>query len=136
MTDSTFDVIAAFVDGEHVSPEALKIALADAEARDSFIDLLSLREATRQLDEIAAPARTASTRWRTVARVAAAAALVIGASTAGYFTGHRTAAASAPEPAVMSETVIDMSTPVPMLAPTRVIKLQSGVNWTDQNGGK
>src|SRR6187431_832758 len=133
MTDTQFDIIAAFVDGEHVSPDALKTALADADARDYFIDLLSLREASRQLDTVTAPARTTASPMQRGLRLVAAAAIVVIAVGVGYVAGNRTTLARrAGDVPATAETVIDLSTPAPLPPATRVIKLQNGVNWSDQ----
>jgi len=136
MTDTQFDIIAAFVDGEHVSPEALKTALADAEARDYFVDLLSLREASRQLDAVTAPARVSASPMQRGLRLVAAAAVLVIAAGGGYVAGHRVTARAADVAPPIAETVIDVSTPAPLPPATRVIKLQRGLNWIDQNGGK
>jgi len=136
MTDTQFDIIAAFVDGEHVSPDALKTALADADARDYFVDLLSLREASRQLDAVAAPIKI-TRPVRPWLRLAGAAAGLTAAIGVGYVAGNRTTLArGAGDVPATAETIIDLSTPAPLPPATRVIKLQNGVNWSDQAKGR
>jgi hypothetical protein len=125
-------VVEALVDGERVDPEALKIALADPAARDHFVDLLMLREAVSSM--------TPST-WIPVARegrsrlrwVAAAAAIVV-SLTAGYLAGQQRVPTIEPSSSV--EAVVQMADSPTAPAPTRVITLTPGVNWTETQGGR
>ena len=71
-------------------------------------------------------------------RGTAAAALVLLAVAGGYVAGQRVngSAATAPtEAAGASRMFVDTSPPAAP-KPTHVIKLEPGVNWSDQNGGK
>jgi len=118
MREEKFEVIAAFLDGERVDAEALKLALGDSAGRDYLADIVSLREAVRLPDPsmtAAAPASMNVRRW-----LAAAALVVIGAGT-GFAIGQRFTRAEV------------AATAAP--APTRVIELKPGVNWHETGGG-
>lgn len=118
MTDH-FEIIAAFVDGERVDPDALKKALSDAAGRDYLADIVSLREAVRAPDvsmTTAAPASMSGRRWL------AAAAIVVLSVGAGFALGHRSARPEATSNAAP--------------APTRVIELRLGVDWHETGGGQ
>jgi ferric-dicitrate binding protein FerR (iron transport regulator) len=120
MTSDSLEVIAAFVDGERVDAETLKLALGDAAGRDYLADIVSLREALRLPDPAIAtiaPASMNARRW-----LAAAALVVIGAGT-GFAIGHRFARTDAGATAAAAP------------APTRVIELTPGVNWHETGGG-
>ena len=125
--DVPYAVVEAFVDGESIDPEALRLALEQRDARDHFVDLLVLREGVRTM---APGAWTGSNRTpqRGVLRWIAAAAAVLVSLSAGYYTGQRTVTAAGSQGV---ETMVAVeSTPVAP-KPTQVIKLQPGVNWTD-----
>jgi hypothetical protein len=150
LTDHPLLVVEALLDGERVDPGALRAALAEAAGRDHFVELLMLREAVSAVgpyhwsaarDTRAArwpPGSTLSPRQHTVAGrgvkwSAAAAALLISITT-GYLAGQRlTASESAP---ANIEAVVSVDTAPVAPAPTRVITLQPGVNWTDTSGGQ
>jgi hypothetical protein len=79
----TFDVIAAFADGERVDSDALKSALSTAEGREYLVDLLALRQVVQATEPGAAVrprARFPRLRW------AAAAALLLALGGALIFT--------------------------------------------------
>jgi hypothetical protein len=129
------DVIAAFADGERVSPDALRHALAAEAGRDYFIDLLVLRglveTAGPEMDvEVAAPrSRRRLSAWIGIA--AAMAVSVLG----GYAAGRRTVpVVPAPAVAAVAETAVP---PARSEAPpaTRVIRLEPGVDWKENIGG-
>lgn len=127
------EIISAFVDGERVDHDELKRALADPAGRDYLIDLLALRESVAEMTPqvpVAAAAR-ASTATR-VLRFGAAAATLVLAIGGGYVAGHRSAESAALRAA---PTVAAPATSAPAPSPTRVIKLEPGVNWVDHNGG-
>jgi hypothetical protein len=118
MTSDSFEIIAAFVDGERVDTDALKLALGDAAGRDYLADIVSLRDAVRLPDPAmtaVAPASVNARRW-----LAAAALVVVGLGT-GFAIGHRVALADASVSAAP--------------APNRVIELKPGVNWHETGGG-
>jgi hypothetical protein len=118
------------LDGEAIERERLRVALADADARDYFVDALVIRQAAR---ELAPPVPLASTkrprapwtRWLAAAVVLA----TVGAAGVGggYTWAHHTIDAPAPV-----ETVMDVSPRTIAPAPTKVIHLQPGVNWTPE----
>ena len=131
MAQEMDDVIEAFVDGEAVDPGQLERALARPEGRASLIDLLVLRGLVAGQPPARPVVRDAPVRrmrsraaWLTMAASIAVAGVV-----GGYAMGFRSAArqgAAAPEAAVA----------VPAApAPTHVIRLESGVDWTEHGGG-
>ncbi len=105
MTES-FEVIAAFADGERVDGEALKAALGAAEGRDYLVDLLALRQVVQATE----PGRTARTaaRFPRLVRWAAAAALVVALAGGLFYLSRPSDAPPAPD---------------------RVVKLERGVDW-------
>ena len=131
------DVIAAFADGERVSPEALKRALAGEAGRDYLIDLLVLRGLVHaagpemDVEVIATPPRRRGHAWLSIA--AAIVASVLG----GYAAGRVTAPAAARVPVVtaVAETVTQSPRPAAAPEPTRVIRLEPGVDWKENIGG-
>jgi hypothetical protein len=127
-------IIESFLDGEPVDSEALRAALDHAEARDHLIELLVLREGVRAMAPVAWTGRTsvehavgARVRW-----LAVAAGLII-CLTAGYYTGQRTVTAAEP-PYIETSVGLESSPAAPQ--PTRTIKLEPGVNWTEGPGRK
>jgi hypothetical protein len=136
--DARFEVIDAFVDGERVDPDDLERALSERQGRDYMIAAWLLRESVQ--DEIALeppalmPAPPAR-RWAGRLMVAAVAALCL---TSGYLVGHRMAGTSVPSSDV-SPSVTNTTAPVAeapaVPAPTRVIRLQPGVDWKEGTGG-
>lgn len=124
-------VIAALADGEHVDPEALKLALDDPAVREYLVDLVALRRSVTTMSELT------PVQWRErrplLSRVGwMAAAAAIGISlTAGYFAGQWTVEA-APAPNV--ETFVTIGQTVAAPKPTRVVTLRPGVNWTEREG--
>ena len=128
-----FAVVEAFLDGECVDANALKAALAQAGGRDHLIDLLALR---------AAVVGMGPSRWSAVHRASpitrgfrwvAAAALVVCSLMAGYLAGTRTIRAAAAQPDVAAVVTLPEPSAAPP-APTKVITLRPGVNWTDVTG--
>jgi hypothetical protein len=125
-------VVEAFIDGEAVDALALKAALADPGGRDHLVDLLLMREA---IDGGALSLHTWSDRPRPVrGRWLAAAAAVIISLAAGYLTGQLTAPSEGAPTSV--EAVINVETSPPAPAPTSVISLKPGVNWTEHPRGQ
>ncbi len=126
-----YAVVEAFLDGEAVDPRRLRHALNEAAVRDHLVDLLVLREGVRAI----APGSWTTARGPGGGRLRwlAAAAAVLMALSAGYYTGQRTVVASEPRG---GETMVAVeSAPAPP-KPTQVIRLQPGVNWTDGPAGK
>jgi hypothetical protein len=130
-------VIAAFVDGERVAPDALAQALADQAGRDYLIDLLVLRRLVQTAGpemEIEtprlAPLARGRSRWLGIA--AALVASVLG----GYVAGRRTApVVDVPAVAAVVEKSPQPARPETAPQPTRVIRLEPGVDWKENIGG-
>ena len=127
-----YAVVEAFLDGEAVDPRVLRAALDDGAIRDHLVDLLVLREGVRATTPDGwngARRPTASPlRW-----LAAAAALIV-ALTAGYYTGQRTIVASSEPRGGEAFAAVESAPAAPK--PTDVIRLQRGVNWTEGPAGK
>ena len=109
---NSFEVIAAFVDGERVDPIALKSALAFPEGRDYLAELVALREVLGQ-DGATATATAEVLRPRPARRwlIGVAAALIL--SVGGMALGHELASRE------YSAGVAQIPAP----QPTRVIKV-------------
>jgi len=126
------DIIGAFIDGERVDPAALKAALARPEGRDYLVDLLALRELAGDVAPFvssAPPVRPLIPlpRW-------AAAAALIACIGGGFLAGTR-ATRVTPAPAGTTQvTPPDARVRAP--EPTRVVRLEPGVDWTETSGGK
>jgi hypothetical protein len=132
--DGAFAIVEALLDGERVDSQELKHALADAAAREHFVDLLALREAVGSMAPAAWSADgRAGARYRV--RWFAAAAAVMMSLTAGYFAGQR-AVTSTGTPSSAVEAVIQFERPPAAPAPTQVISLRPGINWTENSGGR
>jgi hypothetical protein len=126
-----YAVVEAFLDGEAVDPHRLRHALAEPAVRDHLVDLLVLREGVRAIT----PGSWSSSRAASASRLRwlAAAAAVLVALSAGYYTGQRTVVASEPRGGETFVAVESMPAPP---KPTQVIRLEPGVNWTDGPAGK
>jgi hypothetical protein len=121
MTNTYFDIVAAFVDGERVDAQTLKAALVHAEARDYLAELLALREIIAQTG----PSPTVvgarpSRRWL----VAAAAAVVLSLG-GGYALGLRLGSVQ-----VDRGSVTETAAP----KPTRIIEVAPGTSNVSQGG--
>jgi hypothetical protein len=120
-----FEVIAAFVDGERVDPQALKTALALTDGRDYLVNMIALREVvTNDTAAVATVTARPARRWL----VAAAAAIVFSLG-GGYALGHRLGVAKG----VVVEreaTAVEIAAP----PPTRVIDVASGSSYISQGG--
>jgi hypothetical protein len=127
-----YAIVEAFIDGEAVDPRSLRRALDEPGVRDHLVDLLVLREGVRAITPASWTSTHAATGGSRLRWLAAAAAVLVALS-AGYYTGQRTVAASEPRG---GETMVAVeSAPAPP-TPTQVIKLEPGVNWTDGMAGK
>lgn len=124
-------IVEAFMDGEPVMPEALKDALADADGREYFVDLLVLREAVATLGMPASSGIARRDRPSNRLSRLAVAAAVIASLTAGFLAGQRVV-----EPVVAQtvEAVVHVQPAAP--EPTRVITLRRGVDWVEGAGGQ
>jgi hypothetical protein len=132
--DNGLDIIGAFIDGERVDPVALKRALSEAGGRDYLVDLLALREIAGDIVPFASsapPARPLGflSGWAT----AAALLLCIGG---GFILGERVNRTSAPAVTPVAARPARPGPAVRAPEPTRVIRLEPGVNWTETPGGK
>lgn len=126
----TYDVIAAFADGERVNPDELKDALAADDGREYLVELLVLRDLVHTSDpEMEIVARAAARRdrrtWLGIA--AALVASVLG----GYAVGWRSHDALGDRASAPGTSAASISAP----APTRVIHLEPGIDWKEISGG-
>jgi hypothetical protein len=130
------DTLAAWADGESVDRSAVLRALADADAREYVVDLMSLRHAvTRTLPHLPSDARPSTMTPRRVPAwtvVAVAASLLVCAG-AGFLAGRRTQPAQTMTSAISPAATDDARPSAPR--PTRVIRLESGVDWRENVGG-
>ena len=125
-------VIEAFLDGEPVTRADVGNALADAEAREHFLDLVALRGGVAAMGPSVWSAPEPASSW-SARRWWAAAAVVVFSVATGFFAGQRTVDASA---AVAVETGVQQSGGPVAPKPTRTITLKPGVNWTESAGGQ
>ena len=131
--NSALALVEAFIDGEPVGPEALKDALADAAGRDHLVDLLVLRGIVTRLESPDASGTAGRIEGsRRITWLAAAAAVLISLF-AGYIAGQRMVT---PIEARTVEAFVESQTAPAAPAPTRVITLRPGVNWTESSGGR
>lgn len=138
--ETAFDglaVVGAFIDGERVNGAALKQALAAPEGRDYLVDLLVLRQSVGAMASFAVT--DAIERRRPVAGpfrwIGAAAVLTLGVL-GGYLAGQQRRVFP-PNAATFASTVeVDLRQSLPAPAPTRVIKLEPGLNWHNPTGGR
>ena len=109
--------ISAFIDNEPFDPRALADALSTPDGREILLDLIALRHVVAADPAVELPVsnRPAAPRWRTLAIAATIAGFALGG---GYLAGHR-----------IGEKAAVSSIDAPP-APTRVIELTPGVNWT------
>jgi len=117
--DKHLEIIGAFVDGERIDAEALRGALATEEGRAYLVEIAAMRELVAM-----SPATEAALKpSRNPAMfLIAAAALAIFMGGAGFVMGSRRP----------STPGVSQSPP----APTRILRLESGTNWTEDRTGK
>ena len=130
-----WEVIEAFVDGEPVDADALKTALSAETGREHLVDVLALRGVmgspggSRPVPVVTRSRSFSSTVWR----AAAAAALVALSIGGGYFAGRQSIVPAPPATqSVTGGATADPNSPPP---PTRVIRLEHGVDWSERSGG-
>lgn len=131
------EVMAAFADGERVNADALERALATPEGREYLIDLLALREVTVGQSGAASSLGTPVKRrsWRYL-RLAVAAAVLCVSTMAGYAVGSRSVRQTPrAAPVALSPQFADSMPASVAPQPTRVIRLEPGVDWHERNGG-
>jgi hypothetical protein len=125
-------ILEAFIDGERVDREALKAALEDPAGRDCLMDLLALRDAVGAMGPKTWSAINRPSPAARRVRWAAAAALLAGSVSVGYLAGQRTVEGRTIQRNVAA--VVNLTGAPPAPAPTKVITLRPGVNWTDSKG--
>jgi len=138
--DRRQETIDALLDGERVDPIELKEALARAEGRDYLVDALALRELVADTSPAVRVVVPAVPSWQRRIQWPGAAAILVASLVAGFAAGYRSAASGVPQrPAARdaSAGVGAVKSPPPLLAPapTRVIRLEPGVDWTEGVGG-
>ena len=135
--DARCHVIDAFLDGDRIDADALKRALTDESCRDYLVDTLALREAL----VVSAPAADEMPRlrrgWRRFGWPSAA-VILLGSLAGGFAAGYRSAGAlstASPGPAPVA-TVPAVRAPSAPVAPkpTRVIRLEPGIDWKESGG--
>ena len=127
-------LVEGFIDGELVTCDALRNALAEPAARDHLVDLLILRRAVGTMAPIAWSTTGRPRVVRTRAGWLTTAAAILVSLAAGYLTGQR-----AFTPAVAAQTVhavAQADSPPAAPKPTRVIRLEPGINWIENSGGR
>jgi hypothetical protein len=127
-----YAVIEAFIDGERIDADALRAALADPAGRDCLVELLALRDAVGRMGPSTWSALTRVSPIARRFRWAAAAALLVCSLGAGYLAGTRTVEARATRSNIAA--MVDVTGAPAPPAPTKVITLRPGVNWTDNQG--
>ena len=145
-----FEIIAAFADGEHVDANELKLALANENGREYLVDVLALRrlmgdpDGRLRSESFGGPSRFRSEsfnepkssshghRWF----AGLAAALVVASATAGFFAGRKSSVVTAvpTEPPAVSVQATPPELLIPAPSPNRVIRLQTGKDWTERAG--
>ena len=132
---NSYELIAAFADGERVDATELSRALAAPEGREYFIDLLALRELVDDDPALAGSREIARKEWPFGWQgLSLAAALLVTLTLGGYVAGLRQGRVR--EPSRDARIVPpQVSNPLAPPAPTQVIRLESGVNWREQIGG-
>jgi hypothetical protein len=125
--DQHLETIGAFIDGERVDTEALRAALAIEEGRAYLVELAAMRELVAMPPVTAAagapgrnsvPGRAWSAKY-----VLAAAGLILIVGAGGFALGSSKTS---------TQTAKDSSAP----APTKILKLEPGVNWKDNESTK
>jgi hypothetical protein len=127
-----YAIVEALIDGERVDPQSLKDALADAAARDHFVELLMLREAVGAMVPPGSAIVERGHRSSRLGWLAAAAAVLISVA-AGYVLGQRVVT---PVAAQSVEAIVQVQTAPAAPTPTRIITLRPGINWTESSGGR
>src|SRR5689334_17262217 len=104
-----YAVLDALLDGEPVDKMSLRAALDDTEARDYFVDALSMRQLTRDMAPLtfSAPGRTQPPLVRRLRWLAAGVVFIAGTGGA-YVLGQR----SSPPPVTVESVVTFDSQPM------------------------
>lgn len=131
------ETLAAWADGEPVDRDTVLRALADTDAREYVVDLMSLRQLVARAtptwapDQATAPTQAPSRTWWRPLAIAASLLLCVAA---GFVVGR----GATPPPETNAGTVaVPVVAPLPQSAPrpTQVIQLKSGVDWRENFGG-
>jgi hypothetical protein len=129
---NTHDVIAAFADGELVDPAQLGGALADEAGREHLVDLLVLRGLMGGSPGARPAVGASPSSTHRARRWLAIAALLAVAVAGGFFAGQRRVPSAAVSAGQSSGAP---ATSVTAPSPTRVIRLENGVDWNERAGG-
>lgn len=121
--DQHLETIGAFFDGERVDADALCAALAIDEGRAYLIELAAMREIVAMPAVVHAAPVASPSVW-SAKFLLAAAALIAVAGTAGFALGTRRS----------TSPVLDARQLAP--EPTKVLKLEDGVNWKESQSAK
>ncbi len=125
--NNDLETVAAFVDGERVDAVELKRALSTDEGRSYLVELVAMREVVRvDTDVSVAPSRPVPSRHASRVWWLVSAAAVVLAIAGGFALGVRRA------PQVETATV--QSAPAP--TPTKILKLETGVNWKERQSAE
>ena len=120
--DRHLEIIGAFFDGERVDAVTLNAALATEEGRAYLIELGAVRELVA-MPAIVQARTTAPGSW-SPRFLLAAAGVMLAVGAGGFVLGSSR----------VSTQTISASSLAP--APTKVLKLESGVNWKDSESSK
>ena len=128
--DQHLETIGAFIDGERVDTEALRAALATDEGRAYLVEVAAMRELVAMPAAATFPPEGRSSGGRNSAGawspklLAAAAGLVLIVGAGGFALG------------TLSNPAPTVSTSSRAPEPTKVLKLEPGVNWKDNESTK
>ena len=117
-------LVDALLDGESVDKQALRDALDDRAAREYLVDALVVRQLTREMGPLTfvpPTARTRPVRWF----VSAAVLTLVAAG--GFLAGQRH------EPATSTDSSVTNPPAVTAPTPTKIIRLEPGVSWTNDD---
>ena len=128
---SAYWEIDALLDGEVVDTQALRSALDDMAARDYLVEVLRMRQLTREVGpaHFSVPAAPRGALVRSMRWLAAGVIVAVSAG-AGYVYGQASTHRAIPPSAI--EVVVGDSPAPPAPEPTRSIRFEPGVNWTSE----
>lgn len=124
--------IDALLDGEPVNKNALLRALDDDEARRYLVEVLLLRQLTQDMGPARFEMPGQPSSWRRPVRWLAAATVVLTTATGGYLYGQQ----SRPRPSSVEAMIAAPADTPPAPAPTRIIRFEPGINWSDNTGSR
>jgi len=128
--DAHLETLAAWVDAEPVPHDDVIRALETADGRAYVVDLMALRRlvGATMPDDVSQPV-PASRSWRMIGAAAAAVLCAI----SGFAAGRLAAPVAHVPAAEVTPAIATVPTTAPQ--PTRVIRLQEGVDWRETIGG-